>query len=174
MDRSFPTSLDSKLRLTTTILLVVLGVIAGLMALAAVSAGSDMMPFAAVLVSYLLIVSAVVSASIGYAPREYRITEQDVSIERGFGPKRIPLDSITTVERLEPDALRGTWRVAGIGGLFCLHGWFRNKQLGEFFMSATRSDRLVLIRTATQRFVLTPDSPDDFVETLRSRVGFQE
>lgn len=167
--------MDSKLRLWTTILLVVLGVIAGLMALAVVAAGGpDVTLIAAVPGSYLLIVSAVVAVALGFAPRKYRITGMDVSIERGFGAKRIPLDSITAVERLEPEALRGTWRVAGIGGLFCWHGWFRNKQLGEFFMSATRSDRLVLIRTGNQRFVLTPDAPHDFVETLRSHLGFQQ
>ena len=34
--------------------------------------------------TYLVIVSAVVGTSIGYAPQKYRITDQEVSIERGL------------------------------------------------------------------------------------------
>lgn len=171
MDRTFTTSRDAKLKWITAAVFALIIVLGGVLAY---GASLDPEPQTAeravlrvVLVVYGIAMAAAVWLAVTYSPRAYRITDQDLWIERRAAPKRISLDSVVSVEHLDDAAMRGTWKVGGIGGPFCWHGWFRNKRLGDFYMSATRSDRMVLVRTRNQRIVLTPDSPDEFMETLR-------
>jgi PH (Pleckstrin Homology) domain-containing protein len=105
----------------------------------------------------------VIAAMMG--PRGYAIADGRLRIDRLIRPIEIPLSSIRSVERLPPDRLAGSLRTLGSGGLFGYYGTFRNEELGEYRMYATRGDGYVLVR-ADRPYVLTPESPDVFVETL--------
>jgi hypothetical protein len=105
----------------------------------------------------------VIAAMMG--PRAYAIGDGRLRINRLIRPVDIPLSSIRSVERLPPERLAGSLRTLGSGGLFGYYGAFRNGDLGEYRMYATRSDGYVLVR-ADRPYVLTPESPDVFVETL--------
>ena len=109
------------------------------------------------LVSYLL------------APRGYRIEGGALLIRRPIGPVRIPIGRIRRVEKLPPEAIKGAVRTFGNGGLFGFYGRFRNKRLGSFRMYVTDRSRLVLVE-ADHLYVLSPDRPDMFVETLQARL----
>jgi len=105
------------------------------------------------------------------APRGYTIADGRLTIDRFVRPIEIPLGSIESVERLPADRLAGSWRTLGSGGFFGYYGRFRNETLGSYRMYATRGDGYVLVRT-TLPYVLTPDSPERFIETLeRGRRG---
>jgi hypothetical protein len=60
-------------------------------------------------------------------------------------------------------------RVAGSGGLFGYYGRFWNRSLGAFRAYATRRSDLVRVDTADERFVLSPDAPDRFLDELCAR-----
>lgn len=174
VERVFTTSWDAKLKLSTVAILLLVLVLTVVLALP-LTVGPAIPPaerivLRGVMVIYALVITGAVVSGIVYSPRAYRLTNEELVIERGVSPHRLRLDSILSVERLDDARMRRTWRTGGIGGLFCWHGWFSNRQLGEFYMSATRSDRRVLLRTAKQRIVLTPDSPDEFVATLAERI----
>jgi Bacterial PH domain len=103
------------------------------------------------------------------APRGYTVSGDRLTIDRLLRPVEIPLAAIRSVEILSPDRLAGSSRTLGSGGLFGYYGRFRSQALGSYRMYATRGDRYVLVRAA-QPFVLTPDSPERFIEAIdRSR-----
>ena len=99
------------------------------------------------------------------APRGYTIADGRLTIDRLVRSIEIPLSSIENVERLPADHLAGSWRTLGSGGFFGYYGRFRNETLGSYRMYATRGDGYVLVRAALP-YVLTPDSPERFIETL--------
>ena len=68
---------------------------------------------------------------------------------------------------LEPDALSGSLKIFGMGGLFGYYGLFRSPTLGSYRLHATRSGGLVLVRTRhahPRAHARMP--PDEFVEAL--------
>jgi len=104
------------------------------------------------------------------APRGYAIEEGVLRIDRRLYPVVIPLDSIRTVEPLPAERLAGSLRTLGSGGFFGYYGRFRNRILGSYRMYATRGDGYVLVR-GSSTYVLTPDSPQLFIEALQRGRG---
>ena len=104
------------------------------------------------------------------APRGYAIDGGRLRIDRRLYPIEIPLDSIRTVEILPAEWLAGSMRTLGSGGFFGYYGRFRNQALGSYRMYATRGDGYVLVR-GDATYVLTPDSPERFIEALQSSRG---
>ena len=101
------------------------------------------------------------------APRAYEIGDGALRILRnGWLRTAVPLSQIRSAGEIEPEALRGSLRLLGIGGLFGSYGLFRSPVLGPFRLDATRSTGLVLVRTPRRAHVLTPDRPGEFVEAL--------
>jgi hypothetical protein len=98
-------------------------------------------------------------------PRGYAIRGDRLTIERWIGSIEIPLASIRGVELLPAERVRDSLRTLGSGGYFGYYGRFRNETLGAYRMYATRGDGYVLVR-ADKPYVLTPDSPERFVEAL--------
>lgn len=116
-----------------------------------------------------LLLLGILLASYLLAPRGYRIEGGALLIRRPIGPVRIPIGRIRRVEKLPPEAIKGAVRTFGNGGLFGFYGRFRNKRLGSFRMYVTDRSRLVLVE-ADHLYVLSPDRPDMFVETLQARL----
>jgi hypothetical protein len=104
------------------------------------------------------------------APRGYTIADGRLTINRFVRPVEIPLASIQAIEILPADRLAGSWRTLGSEGFFGYYGRFRNQALGSYRMYATRGEGFVLVR-AVHPYVLTPDSPERFVETLGRGCG---
>lgn len=104
------------------------------------------------------------------APRGYAIDGGLLKVDRRLCPIAIPLDSIRAVEPLPAEKLAGSLRTLGSGGFFGYYGRFRNQALGSYRMYATRGDGYVLVR-GDATYVLTPDSPERFIEALRRSRG---
>lgn len=85
-----------------------------------------------------------------------------------MGPVVIPLRSIREVREL-PRQVFFT-RVGGSGGFLGFYGEFRNRDLGQVTMYATRSSDRVLLATDGRSYVVTPDSPAAFVAQVQSRL----
>ncbi len=104
------------------------------------------------------------------APRGFALGGGSLRIKRSILPIEIPLASIRSVERLAPEGLAGSTRTLGSGGFFGYYGRFRNRTLGDYRMYATRGEGYVLVR-ADCPYVLTPASPDRFIEALNRARG---
>jgi hypothetical protein len=161
--RRFPAPWDRSLRISTGLLVLLLGGIA-VGVTAAIVHGQAPAPLAALTAGLPLLSLAVVWA---FAPRAYALTGLELRVERNLAaPLRIPLATVRAVGELPPEATRRSLKVAGSAGLFGTYGRFHSGALGAFRMYATRRDRLVAVRTAGELFVLSPEPPGRFVDAL--------
>lgn len=160
---------DQKLTLVTVVgsaLLLLGAALAAWVALAVVSSGAGR----ALLLFGGVFSLAALAGSILLAPRGYTIADGRLTIRRLVRPVEIPLASIQAVELLPAERLARSLRTLGSGGLFGYYGRFRNAALGDYRIYATRGDGYVLVRAALP-YVLTPDSPDRFIEALNRGRG---
>lgn len=127
-------------------------------------------PLRAFLVANAIIPVGVFVGAALMGPRSYAIGERGLRIERWVKTIQIPFESIRVVERLNNDQLARSTRTFGTGGFFGWYGQFRNNTMGDYRMYATRGDGYVVIH-AERPYVLTPESPDGFIEALNRARG---
>jgi hypothetical protein len=72
---------------------------------------------------------------------------------------------------VDPDAMKGGWRVCGNGGLFCFSGYFRSKKFGYFRPFVTNLKSCVVIRTAQKTVVVSPAEPEALIAALTEQFG---
>jgi hypothetical protein len=114
-----------------------------------------------------LVIALVVPAIWALAPRGYTISGGELTVSRPIFPVRIPLATVRSVALLG-QAEAGTFlKVGGAAGLFGHYGRFYSRPLGNFRLYATRRDHLVTIDTEAGRYVISPATPERFVDTLR-------
>ena len=160
---------DQKLTvLTIVISAVMLGATVFILWLAYARASS--MTLRAMLGASAVVTLGVFVIGAAMAPRGYAIRDGILRIERRVAAIEIPLASIRAVERLPEASLAGSVRTLGSGGFFGYYGRFRNGTLGDYRMYATRCGGYVLVR-ADRPYVLTPDSPDRFIDALNRGRG---
>jgi hypothetical protein len=103
------------------------------------------------------------------APTGYAVEAGRLRIERPLRAIEIALASVRAAGALPEGALRGAGRIAGSGGLFGYYGRFWSRRLGAFRLYATRRTGLVVVDTDRERFVLSPEPPERFLEILLAR-----
>jgi hypothetical protein len=106
-------------------------------------------------------------ASAAFVVRGYVVTDDSIIIKRLGWENRLDLSKLKSAT-VDPDALRGSWRLFGNGGFFSFSGWFRNKQLGVYRAFATDSSRTVVLRFFKGTVVVTPDDPQKFVAQINA------
>ena len=102
------------------------------------------------------------------APVAYTVGDDTLRIERRAGTVSIPISSIREVRVLPAQVT--FWRVGGSGGWLGFYGEFKNPELGQVTMYATRTEDRVLVVTDGRSYVVTPASPEAFAADLESRL----
>jgi hypothetical protein len=97
--------------------------------------------------------------------RGYGISSDAILVHRLLWSTRLPRAGLQSAS-VEPDALRGSLRVFGNGGGFSFSGFYYSKRLGSFRAFVTDRRRTVVLRYANRRVVLSPGTPEDFVQDL--------
>jgi hypothetical protein len=156
---------DRTLRVTTVVVVILLAAVVGTIAVATVSAGAP----PALVAGVAALVAAILGATWSLAPRGFAVEAGQVRIERPLRAIAIPVRSIRSAGLLPKGALRGALRLGGSGGLFGYYGRFWSRSLGAFRLYATRRDGLVRIDTPEERFVLSPEAPERFLEEVLAR-----
>ncbi|HEY8568987.1 PH domain-containing protein [Microbulbifer sp.] len=100
-----------------------------------------------------------------FAVRGYRVQGHNLWVLRPGWKTRIVLNGLTSA-RFEPDATKGSIRLFGNGGFFAFSGLFRNQRLGRYRAFATDMSHTVVIQLPARTLVVTPDKPEQFLETL--------
>jgi hypothetical protein len=97
----------------------------------------------------------------------YEVTDEHVIVHRLFTNVKISGSSIDSVEIIGNDKIRPALRTFGVGGLFGYYGKFASFKMGTMTLYATRRNNTVLIITKENwKIILTPDSPEAFVQEL--------
>lgn len=100
--------------------------------------------------------------------RGYSLTANAVLVRRLLWETRLPLTGLTSAS-YEPDAMRGSFRTFGNGGLFSFTGYFRNERLGAYRALVTDPRRTVVLRFPSRTLVLSPSEPEEFVQAIGAR-----
>ena len=98
--------------------------------------------------------------------RGYEIAAGELRVRRLFWNTRWPLDSSTRAI-VRPQAMRGSWRTWGNGGVFAFSGHFSGSGLGRYRAFVTDPARTVILETRCGIVVVSPDDPRQFVEGVR-------
>jgi hypothetical protein len=105
-----------------------------------------------------------------FAVRGFALENTSLVVRRLLWSTRIPLEGLETVT-IDPEAMKGSLRLAGNGGLFALTGLFRNKRLGLYRAFVTDLNRCVVLRLPKRSIVVSPDEPEEFAMAVRAATG---
>lgn len=108
--------------------------------------------------------------SMFFMIRGYVVTSEAILVRRQGWVSRIPLARLVSAE-VDPQAMRGSLRTCGNGGLFCFAGAYWNKRLGSYRAFATDPKRSVVLRFSDRVVVVTPERPVEFVAALKALRG---
>lgn len=109
----------------------------------------------------------IVFASALFTVRGYSLCSEDLVVYRLFWTTRVSLTGMLS-SQVAPDAMRGSIRTFGNGGLFSFTGWFNNWKLGSYRAFVTDPHRAVVLNFDKHTIVLSPGVPEDFVHDIRS------
>ena len=102
-----------------------------------------------------------------YAPIAYELTGDQLTVRFRMGQKVFPaVTGCATLTARPPMGLR-LW---GNGGLFAATGIFWNKAYGVYraYVTSARYQDYVLVETRTQKILISPENPEEFVRTWAS------
>ena len=94
--------------------------------------------------------------------RGYTLAEDAITVRRGLWNTRLPLEGLRAVTG-DAEAMRGSIRVFGNGGLFSITGRVWNRKLGWYRAFATDPSRAVVLLYAKRTIVITPHDPQHFI-----------
>jgi hypothetical protein len=69
---------------------------------------------------------------------------------------------------MDPEAMSGSIRLAGNGGLFAFTGLYRSRRLGNYRAFATDPENSVVLTFSERIIVVTPNDPRGFVESIQN------
>ena len=99
-----------------------------------------------------------------YAPIAYELTGDQLTVQFRLGQKVFQaVTGCTTLTGRPPMGLR-LW---GNGGLFAATGIFWNQTYGIYraYVTSARYQDYVLVETRTQKILISPENPEEFVRT---------
>ena len=99
--------------------------------------------------------------------RGFRLEAGTLLIGRLFWFTAFPLESLSRAWS-SPEAMDGSIRLFGNGGLYSFTGLFRNKRLGRYRAFVTDPKRSVVLEFPRRTIVISPGSPSDFLRRLQS------
>lgn len=113
------------------------------------------------------LIGAILVGSLVFSVRGYSVDDDAIRVHRMGWATRLPIADVTDVYA-SPGASMGSARVMGNGGLFGFYGWFRNATLGTYRAYATNEANTVVIEFEDDTVIVTPDTPDAFVDAVES------
>jgi hypothetical protein len=97
--------------------------------------------------------------------RGYAVTPDAILVHRLFWTTRLPREGLVSATS-EPQALKGSLRTCGNGGMYSFTGWYWSKKLGRFQPYVTDLNRTVVLRWEKRTVVLSPDDPEGFAREV--------
>lgn len=111
--------------------------------------------------SGMLLLAFLISCAL-FTIRGYAVTPDAILIHRLLWATRLPLDGLQSA-KFEPGAMRWSIR-CGNGGAFSITGFYWSKPLGLYRAFVTDLRRTVVLRFARRTVVVSPSSPEEFVQ----------
>lgn len=115
-----------------------------------------------------LLLWSIILVSAAFGVYGYSIQNEKLKILRLGWSKDIKLSEIQDIQ-VKPNAMLGSFRRFGIGGLFGYIGYFSNSILGGYKAYSTHTKKTVLIKLQGEQIVVSPDDPEKFVATVKRK-----
>lgn len=112
-----------------------------------------------------LVCWGIIAATLPAYIKGYQIQSGYVNVLGLFGSESFPIDEITDAY-LDPKSMDGSVRTLANGGIFSFYGQFSNERLGQYFAYVTDPSRSVVLRFADKTVVISPDRPQEFLQSL--------
>jgi hypothetical protein len=103
----------------------------------------------------------------------YSLTATALEVRRPLWTTTYALADLVSVAG-DSEALRGSLRLFGNGGLFSFTGIFWNKKLGLFHAYGTDPERAVVLKFRTRMIVVTPDDTQRFIVRVRTQLATRQ
>ena len=100
--------------------------------------------------------------------RGYTLRGETLLVRRLLWSTEISLAGIQSAAH-DPEAIRGSIRLFGNGGLFSFTGIFRNKRLGIYRAYVNDLKRVVVLKLRDRTVVISPEDPEEFVRAVRQQ-----
>ncbi len=110
----------------------------------------------------------IIAVAALFVVRGYEIAGRELVVRRLLWATRVPLDGLEHAWQ-DPEAMAGSIRVFGNGGLFAVTGVYRNGKLGTYRAYVTDRSRALVLRTRSKAIVISPERPEAFLATLKAR-----
>lgn len=104
---------------------------------------------------------------IPFLVRGYEISADGLKIYRGGWVKRYSFFTLTSAWH-DTHAVSWSMKIIGNDGYMAMHGSFRNRKLGKYHAFLTDGARAVVLEFADRKIVISPDSPEQFIESLEA------
>jgi len=117
--------------------------------------------------------AAVLSGAVLFMVSGYTLTATTLEVRRPLWTTSFALAELLSVAG-DADALRGSLRLFGSGGLFSFSGLFWNRRLGLFHAYGTDPGRAVVLKFRKRTIVITPDDTQHFIVRVRTHLATQE
>lgn len=95
----------------------------------------------------------------------YRIDGAHLYVRRPLWETAVDLRELESTEA-DPDAMKGSIRTFGNGGLFSFTGRYKSKKLGHYRAFVNKAANAVVLRFPDRTVVLSPGDPAAFVDDL--------
>lgn len=110
---------------------------------------------------------SILGVSALFAVRGYELRMGGLIVRRPLWETNVTLEGLAEVE-VNPEAMRGSLRLFGNGGLFAFAGWFRNRRLGMYRAFVGDPARSVVLRFPKRTVVVAPDRPEEFAAAVKA------
>ncbi|MBA5793748.1 hypothetical protein H1R17_12325 [Flavobacterium sp. xlx-214] len=96
----------------------------------------------------------------------YNVSTEGIKVIKRKGSDFIKKETIVELKPITYKDIRFSIRTFGIGGVFSMSGSFTNNKFGDMTWYITRKDSLLMIITQKEKFVISPDAPQDFIKEV--------
>jgi len=162
MERCFNAPWGTLLKVISTLATVLLlGVFGGMILTGRASTVITM-------VLYIAIPLLILFVSLLFTVRSYIVSGNSLLVRRLLWNTNVDISMLSSAE-YDPKAMTGSIRTLGNGGLYSFSGRYKSGKIGSFKAYVTDFKNCVIIKTAGQTVVVSPENPELFVEMLRNR-----
>ncbi|HXZ52538.1 MAG TPA: PH domain-containing protein [Burkholderiales bacterium] len=107
------------------------------------------------------------AAALLFVVRGYELAPGELRVRRLLWSTRVALAGPVDA-RADAQAMTGSMRLFGNGGLFSFTGLFQSRTLGRYRAFVTDPARAVVLRTARRVVIVSPAEPQSFVEAVQA------
>ena len=100
--------------------------------------------------------------------RGYTISGNVLKIKRLLRSNTVDLTTLRSSVH-DPQAMKGSIRTMGNGGLYSFSGRYRSKKLGSYIAYVNDFNNCVILVCSSRTVVISPENPEMFVEILNNR-----